>query len=1390
MYSAVLSSAARGEDRASGGGNSSSSSSSSPNRGRGTGRLSPVGSGGLRHRSPSISPTRSIMGLASLGSHSLNGSASGLGHGLLMRRISSEEQDDANVDPTQVPLPSSNLSLDGSDVFPASFPVSTPGSTMPSRRSSTVVSNASLRAPSTGDIAIQVPVVQAAATPRVPSLILDQTALEPSLTPMTGAPRETIDAFAETASVPSHGYAHGLAPAARSASPPPVGANQAGATVVETFAPPLQSTPTFRQRLAFHLDTSRTGRILDLADAVLSFLHCALYVFNTTYAVPANPSTPSASASAAEPELLPLFVDRTELQFQGIDEAMASMLGGPWLETQSRRKNAIPLPMVNIGLELVLAVCQLAIFAFRGYVAPRRAYFLSQSYALFTLLSCIPVLVAYAWAWRDVEVYMSYMSAGTVVYFFPLRWARFHEVTATVLLPVKDPIFRLSAISRKAAAVTCAILFTLLTVTALVHISLYKDDRQLVRDATFADVFYFTVMSSTSGLSTSIQADSWFTRALLLFIMVAGAFYIPTHLSELLTMIRNRSQFTKPYQATNNQSHVIVTGTFDVNAIVEFLREFFCPDHGSSTITTTVVFLNPNEPSEEIVAVLQDPAYMSRVTYIRGTPTSFRALDRAKAREARAVFVLCSKLASESGDLMIDDAETVMRSLAVKKYYPKLPVFVESMLPENQSQFHYLADQILCVDELTLGMMSQSSRLPGFAALISLLCSSMTDASRKALVRQADKQNLGFLKPYIRGASQEVYACAFPPALIGRTFIEVSKRIYLAFGACLIALGVPVDRQDLPPSLRFHLVLNPISHVITGRETGFLIGSESEVVEELLAYDWDAEDNAETVLDMVGLSAASSAQTITPAVGNAESGSGLAGTNSASIPRLFVDCADQSSESTPLLPGSHIEVPLRTGSGVESLSSNPNLRGGRKLFAIPGASRAKLTGGESDDNDGSDDDDDSDDGDSTAMDLPPSMSTSIDSLADIRDFHGPQAGGRYESDEVEKPLHTYGLEPEKVGAVSSAAGRGLEDVVDPNAEHTADIYSRGRPSAARGLTTGSQSTLFPPSATQQQQQQSPRRHRRRVPSPSATGTLLQAGRVVLDDAAPDVDVLEQHVRDHIILCDAAPNAQLPDHIDLFFEPLRDPLIARPLPVVILSNEDPPESVFAYPEVYHIRGNPLRRRDLVRAGVERASRLVILCSQKDNKRTVDAGSILCALNAESTQRVPALTVEFVHKLNFKFIGETEILRDVQDSYAQTILRPAYMAGHAFSSSLFDGLLAQSYYSPHVLSLIKRLIFTGRPTLVEKLAKSSSKPPSILPSQHTAIHEFPVPRPLIGAAYKDLYAYLASEGMVPLGLYRSLMVPACKRPICMTLVNPRPGMLLRASDRVFVLSNHAL
>jgi hypothetical protein len=91
------------------------------------------------------------------------------------------------------------------------------------------------------------------------------------------------------------------------------------------------------------------------------------------------------------------------------------------------------------------------------------------------------------------------------------------------------------------------------------------------------------------------------------YVMITGIVFLPPALSELIRLIQQKSKYDHSYRPTINRDHVVVVGELEVNAVRDFLREFFCEDHGPATMMTRVVLMSPDEPKEDLKALLTDP---------------------------------------------------------------------------------------------------------------------------------------------------------------------------------------------------------------------------------------------------------------------------------------------------------------------------------------------------------------------------------------------------------------------------------------------------------------------------------------------------------------------------------------------------------------------------------------------------------------------------------------------------------------------------------------------------------------------------------------------------------------------------------------------------------------
>jgi hypothetical protein len=330
-----------------------------------------------------------------------------------------------------------------------------------------------------------------------------------------------------------------------------------------------------------------------------------------------------------------------------------------WLTIQSigpaQTEHAPPPPsQIWQDIDLCISILLFIQYVPRIYLSMNIFVELQSVFCTSTILSTLSVV----WVYFDIDLVKgTFLEGGNIVFLFPLRFIRLHGSISRCFPVGKKGFFKVSSIRQKAVNLALSIFTTLLSVTAWVHICLYKVQKYY--DLSFFDIFYTITVSSTSGLSTQIVPDNIFSRFITLGVMIIGAVFLPTQIGDLMNLIRSSSKYTLPYVAVKGRHHVVIVGNLEIISLQGFLREFFSSDHGNRTLLTDVVILSSNEPSDELISLLTDPIYSNRVQYIKGTAMSFKSLRKAKVSNCTAAFVLASPISDV--EPVEEDARTVMR---------------------------------------------------------------------------------------------------------------------------------------------------------------------------------------------------------------------------------------------------------------------------------------------------------------------------------------------------------------------------------------------------------------------------------------------------------------------------------------------------------------------------------------------------------------------------------------------------------------------------------------------------------------------------------------------------------------------------------------------------------
>lgn len=284
--------------------------------------------------------------------------------------------------------------------------------------------------------------------------------------------------------------------------------------------------------------------------------------------------------------------------------------------------------------------------------------------------------------------------------------------------------------------------------------------------------------------------------------IVLSLVVVPMELNRLTALLSMQSKYRTTYKPEHGNAHVLVFGKkTSANALLEFFTEFYHPDRfvcntggAADSIKIPCVIMSPQEPSEELRALLVNPALQGQVKYVKGSIMNDDDLYRVAADEARACFVLSDKISRNSKK---EDSSTVLRSLIIENFNPStccrmlyeifnmlidLMTFIQILREDNSSYLNQAnVDQVLCIDRMKMSILGKSCIYPGTSTLISNMFRSSSYCGTDSCAWRAE---------YLRGKSHEIYTTTLPRLLNGCTYIQAVEIVYNVFGGKVTLLGV------------------------------------------------------------------------------------------------------------------------------------------------------------------------------------------------------------------------------------------------------------------------------------------------------------------------------------------------------------------------------------------------------------------------------------------------------------------------------------------------------------------------------------------------------------------------------------------------------------------------
>ena len=305
-------------------------------------------------------------------------------------------------------------------------------------------------------------------------------------------------------------------------------------------------------------------------------------------------------------------------------------------------------------------------------------------------------------------------------------------------------------------------------------------------------------------------------------------------------------------------------------------------------------------------------------------------------------------------------------------------------------------------------------------------------------------------------------------------------------------------------------------------------------------------------------------------------------------------------------------------------------------------------------------------------------------------------------------------------------------------------------------------------------------------------TLLPRTQHKAESFSPDI------LDNHIIVCGIGLN------LKNLLMPLRaSSMKNQQYPIVIIDKaEHIPSEIWKeiqyYPDIYYMQGNPVKSKDLHKAGIKKAKAVIILSkstSDLEQSDMVDADTIFIykAIKNETKSTMIIAELVSVSALSFLNSNSDENLIKKQGYW----LSPSFAVGEIFIGSMLDTLICQAFYNPFITDILKQLIMGSAGSnfstnlqlkLMEKKITQSTLYLLSINEELTRLGYREMKKSM---KYKEIFDFFVKNKMVPIGLHRNnkklLLNNNSKNKAYVYLCPKREDIVEVERDKIYVLAN---
>ena len=360
--------------------------------------------------------------------------------------------------------------------------------------------------------------------------------------------------------------------------------------------------------------------------------------------------------------------------------------------------------------------------------------------------------------------------------------------------------------------------------------------------------FFLMTLFSTIGYYSS--TTSILGRVLIIIMIVIQVVVLPQLVSGLMSFIYSKSSYSRmSYHQLENVDFIIISGNISLGSITILLQEYFHPDHGE--YEKHALILLPHAPDSNMKRLLK--LYKNKLFYFEGDCLKLNDLERVMFRSAKMIMLLANKQTDNDTE---EDAKTIMQAMAIKKHFMLLEqkdkknknlelilhktklkkkendendkeknnrLIIQLIKPESEHHFElsistsYSRDQIVCINELKLGLLSKSCLCRGIITLLTNLISTNNVVEDNDQAKKILEEN-EWMSDYTEGKDYEIYKISLNSKR-GYYFGDLVNIVYNTNNGAIL-FGLHIESKDTQDSIVF---LSPLGFKLPKKDQSISI---------------------------------------------------------------------------------------------------------------------------------------------------------------------------------------------------------------------------------------------------------------------------------------------------------------------------------------------------------------------------------------------------------------------------------------------------------------------------------------------------------------------------------------------------------------------------------------